>query len=234
MLDVTDETFEQAVLARSHEVPVVVDLWAPWCGPCLTLGPIIEDVVSATDGAVELVKVNVDENPRVSATFQVQSIPAVYALKDGKVVDGFVGALPAAEVGAFVDRLAPAPTEADLLVQAGDEASLRQALELEPAHHGAVTGLARLLIDRDQPAEALDVLSRVPETADIRALAAEARLSENNVGVGDDVDQILDGLLERVRDDEAARQEYLDLLETLGADDPRTATYRRALASRLF
>jgi putative thioredoxin len=234
MVDVTDETFEQAVLARSHEVPVVVDLWAPWCGPCLTLGPIIEEVVAATDGAVELVKVNVDDNPRVSATFQVQSIPAVYALKDGKVVDGFIGALPQADVGAFIERLAPAPTPADLLVEAGDEASLRQALELEADHPGAVTGLARLLIDQGQPAEALEVLSRVPETADIRALAAEARLSENHVGVDDDVDQILDGLLDRVRDDESAHQEYLDLLETLGADDPRTAKYRRALASRLF
>jgi putative thioredoxin len=222
------------VLARSHEVPVVVDLWAPWCGPCLTLGPIIEEVVAATDGAVELVKVNVDDNPRVSATFQVQSIPAVYALKDGKVVDGFIGALPQADVGAFIERLAPAPTPADLLVEAGDEASLRQALELEADHPGAVTGLARLLIDQGQPAEALEVLSRVPETADIRALAAEARLSENHVGVDDDVDQILDGLLDRVRDDESAHQEYLDLLETLGADDPRTAKYRRALASRLF
>ena len=234
MLDVTDETFEEAVLARSHEVPVVVDLWAPWCGPCRTLGPIIEDVVAATDGAVELVKVNVDDNPRVSATFQVQSIPAVYALKDGKVVDGFIGAVPEAQVSEFVGRLAPAPSAADLLVQAGDEASLRQALELEPDHHGAVVGLARLLVDQGKPGQALEVLARIPETAEIRTLAAEARLAEQHVGVGDDVDQVLDGLLERVRDDEAARQEYLDLLETLGADDPRTGKYRRALASRLF
>jgi len=234
MTDVTDATFEEAVIARSAQVPVVVDLWAPWCGPCKTLGPILEKVVAQTDGAVELAKVNVDENPRVSASFQVQSIPAVFGIRDGKVVDGFVGAVPEAQVAEFVGRLAPAPSEADQLVAAGDEASLRRALELQPDHPGAVTGLARLLLDGGDPAGALDLLSRVPETADTRALAAEARLAGQDVAVGEDVAPLLDGLLGRVRDDEAARQEFLDVLETLGPDDPRTATYRRALASRLF
>ena len=119
MVDVTDATFEDEVLRRSSEVPVVVDLWAPWCGPCQTLGPMIERVVEATDGAVALVKVNVDENPAISASFQVQSIPAVFALKDGKVVDAFIGALPEAAVAEFVARLTPAPSEADLLVDEG-------------------------------------------------------------------------------------------------------------------
>ena len=234
MTDVTDATFEQEVLARSRDVPVVVDLWAPWCGPCRTLGPILERVVGATEGEVELVKVNVDENPRISATFQVQSIPAVYALKDGQVVDGFVGALPEAQVSEFVQRLAPAPSEADVLVAQGDEQSLRKALELQPDHEGAVGGLARLLIDRNEPEEALTFLAKVPETAELRALAAEARLAGQDVRVDEDVTGLLDSLLERVRDDEAARQEFVDLLETLGPDDPRTASYRRALASRLF
>ncbi len=120
MADVTDATFETDVIERSKEVPVVVDLWAPWCGPCQTLGPIIERVVESTEGAVELAKVNIDENPMVAATFQVQSIPAVYALFDGKVVDGFVGALPESQVAQFVARLAPTPSEADLLVARGD------------------------------------------------------------------------------------------------------------------
>ncbi len=234
MTDVTDATFEQEVLARSRDVAVVVDLWAPWCGPCRTLGPILERVVDATEGEVELVKVNVDENPRISATFQVQSIPAVYALQDGQVVDGFVGALPEAQVTEFVQRLAPAPSEADLLVAQGDEQSLRKALEVQPDHEGAVVGLARLLIDRNEPEEALTILAKVPETAELRALAAEARLAGQDVHVDEDVTGLLDSLLERVRDDEAARQEFVDLLETLGPDDPRTASYRRALASRLF
>jgi len=234
MIDVTDATFQQAVIARSSAVPVVVDLWAPWCGPCKTLGPILERVVGLTDGAVELAKVNVDENPQVSSTFQVQSIPAVFALRDAKVVDGFLGAVPEAQVIEFVNRLVAAPSEADLLVVAGDEASLRKALELEPDHPDAVAALARILIDRGDANGALALLARVPETADIRALAAAARLSAADVSIGDDVTAVLDPLLERVRDDTAARQEFLDVLETLGPDDPRTARYRKALATRLF
>ena len=235
MIDVTDDTFESAVLERSDTVPVVVDLWAPWCGPCRTLGPILEGVIGERDGAVELAKVNVDENPRISATFQTQSIPAVYAVVGRKVVDGFIGALPEAQVRAFVDRLAPAPSEADVLAARGDEASLRAALDLEHDHAGAVVALARLLTERGGAAEALELLGRIPETAETRQIAAEARLAEADVDVpADGVDTLLDGLLPRVKDDEAARQEFLDLLETLGPDDPRTARYRKALAAALF
>jgi putative thioredoxin len=234
MTDVTDETFETAVMDRSTAVPVVVDLWAPWCGPCRTLGPMLEQAVAATDGSVELAKVNVDENPRVAATFQVQSIPAVFAMRDRKVVDGFVGAVPQAQVEAFVARLAPAPSEADRLAAAGDEASLRRALELEPDHPVALPALARRLLAGSDPQAALELLARVPETAELRALAAEARLAEQHVTVGEDVGSLLDSLLERAAGDEAARQELLDVLETLGADDPRTARYRKALAARLF
>ena len=120
MTDVTDDSFQTDVIERSATVPVVVDLWAEWCGPCKTLGPILEEVVAATGGTVELAKVNVDENPRVAATFQVQSIPAVYALRDGQVVDAFIGAQPRQVVEAFVARLAPAPSEADQLAAQGD------------------------------------------------------------------------------------------------------------------
>ncbi len=237
-MDVTDETFQTDVLARSATVPVVVDLWAPWCGPCKTLGPMLEKAVADTGGAVELAKVNVDENPRIAQTFAVQSIPAVFAIHNGQVVDQFIGALPEAQVTAFVQRLAPVPSEADMLAAAGDEDSLRQALELEPDHAAATEALARILIDRGDAAEALALLQRLPETDASRALAAEARLLEAGVDVsGTDREEIeakLNELLDRVRDDDAARQEFVDLLEAMGAEDPRTNEYRRALAARLF
>ena len=237
-MDATDETFQTAVLARSSEVPVIVDLWAPWCGPCTTLGPMLERAVSATDGAVELAKVNVDENPRIAQSFGVQSIPAVFAIRDRKVVDQFIGALPEPQVTAFVQKLLPALSEADALAAAGDEASLRRALELEPGHQGATEALARVLIDRGDAADALSLLARVPETSAVRTLAAQARLAESGVNVSpaddDAVDARLTALLEHVRDDDAARQEFVDLLETLGAEDPRTSSFRRALAARLY
>jgi putative thioredoxin len=237
-MDVTDQTFQAEVVDRSATVPVVVDLWAPWCGPCRTLGPMLERAVEATEGKVELAKVNVDENPRVSQMFGVQSIPAVFAVANGQLVDQFIGALPEAQVQAFVDRLAPAPSEADTLVAAGDEASLRRALELEPDHAAATEGLARVLIDRGDGADALALLARIPETDAGRSLAAEARLIEAGVDLSDQgadgVEAKLAELLPRVRDDDAARQEYVDLLETMGADDPRTSEHRRALAARLY
>ncbi|MGA2837837.1 MAG: tetratricopeptide repeat protein [Acidimicrobiales bacterium] len=238
MVDATDSTFEDVVLKRSFEVPVVVDLWAPWCGPCTTLGPIVERVVAATDGAVELAKVDVDENPAVSASFRVQSIPAVFAVRDGAVVDQFIGAQPEAVVQAFVDRLAPARSEADVLADegaaSGDEAALRRALDLRPDHPVAIAALAGLLIGRGEAEEAVALLGRIPETPEIRRLLAEARLAERGDVPTTDVATLLDGLLERVKGDPDARQEFLDLLETLGPDDPRTLDYRKALASRLF
>jgi putative thioredoxin len=233
-MDVTDATFEADVLERSTQVPVVVDLWAPWCGPCRTLGPIIEKVVDATGGQAVLVKVNVDENPRISATFQVQSIPAVYALRDRKVVDGFIGAQPEHVVSEFVQRLLPTETETEIdrLVAAGDEASLRRAIELEPGNERAVVALAELLVGGGESEEALGLLARIPETGETRRVAALARVGDD--GAAGDIAGRLDGLLDRVKGDEDARQEFLDLLEVLGPDDPRTREYRRALTARLY
>jgi putative thioredoxin len=233
MIDVTDTTFQDEVIDKSNDVPVVVDLWAPWCGPCRTLGPILEKVVGATEGKVVLAKVNVDDNQQISSAFQVQGIPAVYALKGGKVVDGFVGAQGEAAVQEFVDRLLPSAEDEQLsqLISAGDEASLRQALELDPDNVDAVSALAALLLDADDPTGALEVLARIPETAETRQLAARARTGG---APSDDVGPQLDDLLERVRDDEEARQQYVDLLDVLGPDDPRTADYRKALTAKLF
>jgi putative thioredoxin len=235
MVDVTDATFQHEVLDRSMTTPVVVDLWAPWCGPCKTLGPMIEQVVDETGGAVVLAKINVDENPQASAAFRVQSIPAVYALRDGQVVDGFVGAQPESVIREFVARLAPEvapPSETDQLVARGDEASLRQALELEADHEGAVTALAALLIDDGRTEEALSLLERIPGSAEGRRLAALAR---TGVDPGDgDLSTRLEELLTRVKGDDEARQEFVDLLEVLGPDHPDTAVWRRRLSSSLY
>ncbi len=235
MTDVTDATFARDVLQRSQEVPVVVDLWAEWCGPCRTLGPILERVVAETGGKVALAKVDIDSNPQVAASFAVKSIPAVFAISGGKVVDSFIGALPEAAVREFVAGLAPTESEADRLAARGDEASLRQALELQHDHPVAVVALAELLAGQGKSEEALALLTRVPETAESRRVAALARLGENGGAGGDgQLEARLDALLDRVKDDEAARREFVDLLEMLGSEDPRTPRYRRALASRLF
>jgi putative thioredoxin len=233
-MDVTDATFEAEVVERSYQVPVVVDLWAPWCGPCRSLGPIIEKVVAATDGKVVLAKVDTDANPGVANAFQVQSIPAVYALKDGKVVDGFIGAQPEPNVAAFVNGLLPseAETELEKLVSAGDETSLRAALELQSDHPAAVVSLAELLATSDRGDEALALLARIPESAETRRIAAVARAGTD--AVDDDVDAKLDALLLTVKGDDDARREFLDLLELLGPEDPRTATYRRRLTTALY
>ena len=241
--DVTDATFETAVLDRSAVVPVVVDLWADWCGPCRTLGPVLERVVDATDGRVELAKVDVDANPRIAASFGVQSIPAVVAIVDGAVVVTgavvVVGAVGEAAVTEFVARLTPAPSEADQLAEAGDEASLRKALALQADHPRAAVALAEMLARRGDIGdvdEALELLARLPETADVRRVAAVARVGPDVAADpgSDDVATRIEGLLDRVKTDEAARRELLDLLEVLGPEDPRTPQFRRALASRLY
>jgi putative thioredoxin len=231
-IDVTDATFQSAVIDRSHEVTVVIDLWAPWCGPCRTLGPILERVVGETDG-VEMVKVNVDENPNIAGAFGVQSIPMVVALRDGQPVDGFLGALPEHEVRQFIGNLAPSAEQQHLraLIAAGDEASLRQAVQLAPGDEDAVVGLAEVLVGKGASTEALALLARLPETDRVRRVAAAARLAERPA---DDYDDRLTTLLDKVKGDEGARQEYLDILELMGPDDPRTGQYRRQLTSRLF
>jgi putative thioredoxin len=232
-IDVTDATFQTEVIERSKTNPVIVDLWAPWCGPCRTIGPILERVTDASNGAVTLAKVNVDENPQVSQAFRVQSIPAVYAVKDGAVVDGFVGAYPEHVVEEFVKSLLPSETESRLaaLIAAGDEESLRAALEIEPGNEDAIVALAELLVGEDRGEEALALLARIPETDRTRKVAAAARLGSKPA---DDHDATLTALLDRVKTDEEARQQFVDILALMGPDDPRTASYRKQLTARLY
>lgn len=233
MVDVTDATFETAVVRRSETVPVVVDLWAEWCGPCKQLGPILEKVIAETGGAVELAKVDVDANPAVSQAFQVQSIPAVYAMKDGQVVDGFMGAQGEAQVREFVQRLMPTPeqSEVEQLLEIGDVASLNRAYELEPDNPAVLTALAGRLIEEGQADQGLALLDKIPETPETRRLRAVARTGGEPV---DDIDTTLAQLLPSVKVDDDARQKFVDLLEVLGPDDPRTAEWRRKLSTALF
>ena len=232
-IDVTDATFQTDVVDQSMSKVVVVDLWAPWCGPCQTLGPIIERVVDETGGQVVLTKVDIDQNPGIQQAFRVQSIPAVFAMKDGQVVDGFMGALPEHEVREFVQRLLPdeAETMVAAMIAMGDEGSLRAALEIDPGNEDAIVALAELLIARGEPDEALTLLTRIPESDRTRYVAAKARVG---IVPDDDHDATLTELLDRVKTDDDARQQFVDILELMGPLDPRTATYRKLLTSRLF
>ena len=235
IIDVTDATLEVEVLERSMTTPVVVDLWAPWCGPCKSLGPLIEAAVARTEGRVVLAKINTDENPASAQAFRVQGIPAVHAIVGGKVVDGFVGAQGQQFVDDFVARLDTGgePSEIDLLREAGDEASLRAALELEPDNVDVIVDLAEFLVGDDRGDEALEVMARIPENADTRRITALIRSGGAYV-TDDAIESRLTELLEVVKGDDEARQEFVDLLELLGADDPRTSAWRRQLTSRLF
>src|SRR5437588_10255562 len=151
-MDASEATFQSAVIDRSRALPVVVDFWAEWCGPCRALGPLLERASQSRAGAVELVKVDVDANPELARVYGIQGIPAVKAFRDGQVVAEFVGAQPAPAVERCFGSLAP--SEAESLVEQGDEASLRRALELEPTRADAAVPLARILIARDDEEEA--------------------------------------------------------------------------------
>src|SRR3954464_15177273 len=152
-VDISEREFQSAVVDKSNGVPVVVDFWAPWCGPCRQLTRALERAAEARKGQVELVKVNTDENQGISMAFQIQGIPAVKAFRDGREVSGFVGAIPPAKVEAFFDALVP--SEAEQLVAAGDEASLKRALELEPTRRDARVKLAQVLFDNGDRDDAL-------------------------------------------------------------------------------
>lgn len=233
VIDVTDATFQREVLERSKTTPVVVDLWATWCGPCKTLGPILEKVIGATAGKVVLAKVDVDKNPAIAQAFQVQSIPAVFALHEGKVVDAFQGALPEHEVRAFVGKLMPEGEVVDVatLLARGDEASLREALKMEPANEQVVLALATVLLSREAVTDALELLQRVPQTPKVASLVERAKamfVPDDNFAVQ------LDALLPLVKADEEARKRFLEILDTMGPGDPRTATYRRKMTGMLF
>ena len=193
------ETFAADVIEASREVPVIVDFWAPWCGPCKTLGPIIEKVVTEANGAVKLVKVNIDENQEIARQLRIQSIPTVYAFKNGQPVDGFMGAIPESQIREFVkhltgddhghgghDHTEEVLAAAEEAFAAGDVAAAAQAyghvLQDEPGHPKAVAGLARAYLKSGDVERAKDTLKLVrPDGANdeaIRAVEAELKLRE--------------------------------------------------------
>jgi len=178
--DVNESDFQQQVIERSKEVPVIVDFWAEWCGPCRTLGPAIEQAVNAREGKVELAKVDVDSNQQLAASFQVQGIPAVKAFRDGEVVDEFTGALPPAQIEAFLDRIVPSEEEevAKAAIESGDEDGLRELLSSTPTDVDATAALARLLLGRGEAAEAETLTEALAETdMVVGGLNARAKLA---------------------------------------------------------
>ena len=149
-MDVTESSFQTDVIERSHQVPVVVDFWAAWCGPCRQLGPLIEDAVGRREPDVVLAKIDIDAHPGLAQRFQVMSIPAVKAFRDGEVVEEFVGLVSATQMETFLDALVP--SQVDILVEQGDEDSLRDAIRRDPGHVDARVALAHLLLEADDVA----------------------------------------------------------------------------------
>ncbi|HTE84793.1 MAG TPA: tetratricopeptide repeat protein [Dehalococcoidia bacterium] len=183
--DVDEHDFEDAVIERSRQVPVVVDFWAPWCGPCRLLGPILESLVGAYGGRIELAKVNTDENPNIAARYRIEGIPAVKAFRAGTLSSEFTGALPEPQVRAFLQKLLPSEADdlADTAVRqayagdtAGAEATYRRAIVQDGGNRAANLGLARLLLARDEEDEALRLLANLPGDAEATRLRAEIGL----------------------------------------------------------
>jgi putative thioredoxin len=243
--DVSEADFQDRVIERSREVPVVVDFWAEWCGPCRALTPVLEKAAQEREGKVELAKLDTDANQDLAQRYGIQGIPAVKAFRDGEVVAEFVGAQPPVTVERFFDTLIP--SEAEELAAAGDEESLRKALALEPGRAEAAVPLARMLHERGETDDALAVLEPVRESFQADGLAAHLRLEQAGDAAiapalqaldSGERDRALDLLLEALPGADGARDDIRALivgeLDAMGAEDPAARDYRRRLASALY
>ncbi len=261
VIEVTDQNFGTAVLEESKSRPVVVDFWAEWCQPCRLIGPVLERLAQESAGEFLLAKLDVDANPEASAAFRIQSIPAVKAFRDGRLVNEFIGAIPEQAIRQWLKAVVP--SEADRLAVAGEEAEregrvgeaerlYRKALEEESEHVGALLGRGRLAAGRGDLEEARNLLQPLrPDPEAERLLAAIevsgwAEPSPNGEGplqraqraaAEGQYREALEAFLAEVqgqqnRDD--ARDAMIKLFAVLGEDDPLTAEYRRKLAAALF
>jgi putative thioredoxin len=231
--DTTTQGFRQDVVTESMTQPVLVDFWAPWCGPCKQLTPVIEKVVKDSRGKVKLVKMNIDEHPQIPGQLGIQSIPAVIAFRQGQPIDGFMGALPESQVKAFVEKLVgsvgPGPiaemvAAAEAAAEAGDAAGASElfagVLELEPENLAAIAGLARLHLDMGDLDGAKGILGMTPQAkaADpaIAAVRAAIELAEQAADLGDTAE-----LEARVAANPKDHQSRFDLAVALNARDRR-------------
>jgi len=260
VVDVTDENFERVVVEGSKTRPVVVDLWAAWCGPCRTLGPILEKVAEEREGAFLLAKLDVDANQIGNALLQAvrsQGIPTVVAFSGGEPVSMFIGAYPELEVNAFVDGILP--SEADLATEEaqaeessgdleGAEEGYREALGKDPQNRHAAVGLARLLAERGDLDGARELIMPHLPDPDAERVAAMIRVREWGALDGaSPLDsakrhaakgrprEALDAMLAVLDDDrDTARSAMVDLFSVLGDEDPLVIEYRRKLTNALF
>lgn len=246
VVDVFEATFERDVIQHSHDVPVVVDFWAAWCGPCRALGPVLERLAIEANGDWRLAKLDVDSNQRLAATYGIQGIPAVKGFKGGRVIAEFTGALPEAQVRQWLTRLGPTPGErlfdgGRQMEAAGDlqgaAAAYRRVLELEPSHAGARTALAGVELQlRAKVADERGLRTRLatdPDDVEAATALADLRAAQGDFTEASSI------VLAAIRNTsgeprDRLRKHLLSLLDALPADDSRAMSARRALLLALY